>query len=154
MATKTSAPHLCLELDIAADIAAVWRALTDLHELRAWWGVPVVNLRPGMGGGMELAYVASERVDLFEFSAWRERELIAGLWSYSLMHGCVEEIFELAALGARVQVTARQSGFESFGTAAVAVFGYHRTELRARLYRLQQWCEQRIPASHATMPAF
>lgn len=80
MTTKILAPHyLCLELEIAADLSAVWRALTDLHELRAWWGQPVVGLRADVGGGFELRYPGHERIDRFTYSTWDQ----AGAWEAS-----------------------------------------------------------------------
>ena len=52
MTTKILSPrYLCLEREVKGELFAVWRALTDLHELRGWWGSPMAGLTAVVGGG-------------------------------------------------------------------------------------------------------
>jgi len=155
MTTKILAPHyLCLEIEISASLADVWRACTDLHELRAWWGMPVTALAPDVGGGFELRYPGSDRLDRYEFTTWDPDWRVGGQWSYNWLEGKVDEMLCLSALGNRVRASVEQTGFASFGNDSTRIFGYHKSEVRARLERLRQWCEQRIPATLAVAPAF
>lgn len=155
MTTKILAPHyLCLELEISSDLAAVWRALTDLHELRAWWGQPVVGLQADVGGGFELRYPGHDRTDRFTFNTWDPDWRVGGQWTYNWLDGAVDEMLSLTGLNGRVRVSVEQTGFQTFGNDATRIFGYHKTEVKARLERLRNWCEQRIPATMAVLPAF
>ncbi len=58
----------------------------------------------------------------------------------------------LVPMQGHIRVTIEQGEFPSFGDEAVSIFGHHKIETRARLARLQQWLEQRIPANLARMP--
>jgi uncharacterized protein YndB with AHSA1/START domain len=153
MTTKILAPHyLRIEREMRADMAAVWLALTDLHELRAWWAVPVVGHKLDVGGGFELRYVGRDRVDKFVYTTWDEHWRIGGRWTYNWLAGAVDEMLSVAEIDGGVRVTIEHTGFESFGGAAAQIFGYHKSETRARLERLQQWVEARVPANMAQMP--
>ncbi|MCZ7605400.1 MAG: SRPBCC domain-containing protein [Planctomycetota bacterium] len=153
MTTKILAPHyLRMEREVRADLPSVWRALTDLHELRAWWAVPVVNHKLDVGGGFELRYVGRDRKDKFTYTTWDQNWRIGGRWEYSWLSGAVEEMLIVVKTDEGVRVSIEHSNFESFGPDAGRIFGYHKSETRARLERLQAWVEERIPANLAQMP--
>ena len=153
MTTKILAPHyLRLETEIRADMAAVWQALTDLHELRAWWAVPVVKHTPDVAGGFELRYVGRDRVDTFVYTTWDQDWRIGGRWSYSWLDGEVAEMLSLTEIEGGVRVTIEHTNFETFGPDQKRIFGYHKSETRARLERLKAWAEVRLPATLAQIP--
>ncbi|MCA8937914.1 MAG: SRPBCC domain-containing protein [Planctomycetes bacterium] len=153
MTTKILAPHyLRIEREMRADLPTVWRALTDLLELRAWWAMPVLEYKPDIGGGFELRYIGRDRVDRFTYTTWDENWRIGGRWDYNWMDGGVDELVSLTEIGEGVRVGIEHSNFESFGKDAAKIFGYHKSETRARLERLQAWVEQRMPANLAQMP--
>lgn len=153
MTTKILAPnYLRLEREMRGDMAALWRALTDLHEMRAWWAVPVVGHKPDVGGGFELRYVGRDRVDRFEYTTWDELWRIGGRWTYNWLSGTVEEMLSLTQIESGVRVTIEQTGFETFGPDTQRIFGYHKSETKSRLERLQAWLEQRMPANMGQMP--
>ncbi|MCC6464770.1 MAG: SRPBCC domain-containing protein [Planctomycetes bacterium] len=153
MTTKILSPrYLCLEREVKGELFAVWRALTDLHELRAWWGAPVAGLTADVGGGFDLRFVGNARLDRFEYSVWDRGWRVGGEWSFNWHTGRVQELIILTDLGGKVRVAIEQAGFESFGDDAVRVFGHHRRETGTRLERLQQWCERRVPATLAVAP--
>jgi hypothetical protein len=134
------------------DMPTLRRALTDLHELRAWWAVPIIGHKTDIGGGFELRYVGRERVDKFEYTTWDEMWRIGGRWSYSWLRGDVSEMISLTKIDEGVRVTIEQTSFESFRADALKIFGYHKTETSARLERLQAWLEQRVPANMGQIP--
>lgn len=153
MGSKILAPHyLRLERDIRGEPSSVWRALTDVHELRAWWGVPVCRYTPGVGGGFELCYMGRRRVDLFVFNAWDAGWRVGGQWRYDRTDGEIDETISLKTTDDYVVVTLEQSGFQTFGDESVRIFGRRKTDNYARLERLRDWIEQRIPANLARMP--
>lgn len=153
MGTKILAPHyLRFEREMQCDIPSVWRALTDLHELRAWWGMPVCDHAPDVGGGFELRYIGRDRKDKFVYTTWDVEWRLGGHWTYNWLEGRVEEMVSLKATGRGVRVTVEHSEFRSYGDDATRIFGYHKVETRSRLMRLQEWCEERIPANLAKMP--
>lgn len=153
MTTKILAPHyLRLECEIRADMETVWRALTDLHELRAWWAVPVISHKQDVGGGFELRYVGRDRVDTFVYTTWDKDWRIGGRWSYSWLEGEVAEMLILTEIEGGVRVTIEHTNFESFGADQQRIFGYHKSETRARLERLKAWAEVRLPATQAQIP--
>lgn len=153
MTTKILAPHyLRIEREMKADVAAVWRALTDLHELRAWWAVPIVDFRSDLGGGFKLRFIGRDREDAFKYSTWDTNWRIGGKWTYNWLEGAVEEMLSIVDTTEGVRVTIEHTNFDSFGADASKIFGYHKSETRSRLERLQQWVEQRIPANLAQMP--
>jgi uncharacterized protein YndB with AHSA1/START domain len=155
MATKVLAPHyLRLERDIARDESVVWRALTDLLELRAWWGMPVVELFPGIGGYFDIQYVGRNRIDRFIYTDWQVNWKVGGIWHYNWVDGRVNETTTIKAIDGGVRVSIEQGGFESFGTDTTRIFGYHKMETAGRLERLQTWCEKGVPANMAQMPAY
>ena len=151
MSTKIFTPYfLRLEREIDADVNSVWRALVDVHELRAWWGRPVSNFEPDVGGGFKLRYVGSPRVDTFEFTVWDDRWRIGGEWRYNSLEGFVDEMLCLVSHNGKTRVSIEQGNFKSFNKDQQRIFGYHKSELRHRLERLQEWCEKRIPATMAS----
>ncbi|MBK8205766.1 MAG: SRPBCC domain-containing protein [Planctomycetes bacterium] len=153
MTTKVLAPHyLRLEREIACDEQTAWRALTDVYELRAWWGQPVCEHKQDVGGGYELRYVGRDRVDTFEYATWDANWRIGGSWQFNWLTGSVQEMVVIVCSERGVRVSIEQTGFESFGQDAARIFGYHKTESNGRLERLQHWCERRLPANMAQMP--
>lgn len=153
MTTKVLAPHfLRLEREIACDEQAAWRALTDMYEMRAWWGMPVCDHKPDVGGGFELRYIGRDRVDHFEYSTWDENWRVGGTWAYNWLRGTVQELVIITPFEHGVRVAIEQTNFESFGANASRIFGYHKIEAASRLERLQAWCERRMPANLAQMP--
>ncbi len=154
MATKVLAPHyLRLERDIACGPEVAWRALTDLHELRAWWGMPVVDLVTGVGGYIDIQYVGRSRIDRFIFTEWQAGSRVGGIWHYNWLDGRVQEVTSLERTPRGVCVSIEQGGFESFGKDASRLFGYHKIETSGRLERLLAWCEKGLPANMAQMPS-
>jgi uncharacterized protein YndB with AHSA1/START domain len=153
MTTKILAPHyLRIEREMSAEIPAIWRALTDVHELRAWWAVPVVDFKQDVGGGFKLRYIGRDRCDNFEYTTWDTNWRVGGRWTYNWLTGSVEEMISLVDTAEGVRVTIEHTKFDSFGGDALKIFGYHKSETRARLERLQRWVEQKIPANMAQMP--
>lgn len=153
MTTKILAPHyLRIEREMRADLPTVWKAVTDVLELRAWWAMPVVHFTPDVGGGFELRYVGRDRVDRFKYTTWDLNWRTGGRWTYNWLKGSVDELLSLTEIENGVRVGIEHSGFETFGAGAAKIFGYHKSETRARLERLQQWVEQRVPANMAQMP--
>lgn len=153
MTTKILAPHyLRIEREIAAPVDTVWRALTDTHELRAWWGMPVCEHEPDVGGGFELRYIGRDRTDKFRYTTWDHQWRVGGLWSYTWLPGVVNEMLVMTPVDKCVRVGLEHTGFESFGPETRKLFGYFKIESGARLRRLQDWCERRIPATMAQMP--
>lgn len=153
MTTKILAPqYLRIEREMRGDMATLWRALTDLHELRAWWAVPIIGHKIDVGGGFELRYVGRDRVDKFTYTTWDELWRIGGRWSYSWLRGTVDEMISLTRIDNGVRVTVEQTNFETFRADALKIFGYHKSETAARLERLQAWLEQRIPANMGQIP--
>jgi uncharacterized protein YndB with AHSA1/START domain len=153
MTTKIFAPqYLRIEREMRGDMATLWRALTDLHELRAWWAVPIIGHKVDVGGGFELRYVGRDRVDRFKYTTWDEGWRIGGRWSYSWLGGEVDEMISLTQIDNGVRVTVEQTNFETFRGDALKIFGYHKTETGARLERLQAWLEQRVPANMGQIP--
>ncbi|MCA8913376.1 MAG: SRPBCC domain-containing protein [Planctomycetes bacterium] len=153
MTTKILAPHyLRIEREMRADLPTVWRALTDVHELRAWWAMPVCDFKPDVGGGFELRYIGRDRRDKFVWTTWDVNWRTGGFWEYNWLAGRVDELLSLNEIEDGVRVGIEHTGFESFGADAAKIFGYHKSETRARLERLQQWVEQRMPANLAQMP--
>jgi len=153
MPSKILSPHyLCLDREIACDEQAAWRALTDLHELRAWWGMPVADHVPDIGGGFELRFVGRDRVDRFEFTTWDENWRVGGVWTYNWLPGAIREMASIVATERGVRVTLEHTGFDSFGDDAKRIFSYHKIDLYSRLDRLRAWCEERVPANLSRMP--
>jgi uncharacterized protein YndB with AHSA1/START domain len=55
MTTKILAPqYLRIEREMRGDMATLWRALTDLHELRAWWEVAEMISLTQIDGGVRV----------------------------------------------------------------------------------------------------
>jgi uncharacterized protein YndB with AHSA1/START domain len=153
MSTKVLAPqYLRLEREIASSESIIWHALTDLHELRAWWGMPIVELNGGVGGRYDVHYVGRSRIDRFVYTTWLENWKIGGTWLYNWLEGSVQEMITIVRAGEGARVTIEQSGFESFDKHAARLFGYHKIESSGRLERLQAWCEKGVPANMAQMP--
>lgn len=153
MTTKILAPHyLRIEREINAPIEAVWRALTDTLELRAWWGMPVCEHQLDVGGGFELRYIGRDRTDKFQYTTWDQHWRIGGVWSYTWLVGQVNELIVMTGAGSGVRVGIEHSGFESFAADTRKLFGWYKIESASRLKRLQDWCERRIPANLAQMP--
>ncbi len=71
------------EREIFTSAAHVWRALTDIYELRAWWAMPVVELDVSTGGMIELSYVKSDRKDFFTIEKLKTGVKIEGTWRFN-----------------------------------------------------------------------
>lgn len=149
MATKILAPHfLRIEREIRAPLSDVWQALTDVFELRAWWGVPVVELKPDVGGFMEVRKVSESVGDVLSFSIWDNQWRIGGKWMLN-SGGSYHELVCVVEIAGGVRVSVEHSELDTPAGQQVRLFGALKSNARQRLERLQRWCEQHIPANLA-----
>ncbi|MBI4569004.1 MAG: SRPBCC domain-containing protein [Planctomycetes bacterium] len=143
-------PDTEFTIEIGAPAARVWRALTDLHELRRWRAPQLVHFNARPGGTWFLARSGglTSEVETGEVLVAEPPLRLRHTWATTRLAGHTAETeFTLTpsadGASALVRVAVADFGFSSFPPRVANLFLHELHRVRPKmLARLKRWCEE------------